>query len=522
MQDNCEPGPQQHNSYTQSFQQHQQYHTGQHHPQEQEQRDTYSTPSFSCTSSSFPSLAPSVSASPLLTKSIYLSPVSSPTMVRSSAEPILGTTPLSSSVAPLSPPLPGTSSLTSSKCKDMSSSSLDPPVVKAVKHSETGKLKANTSKANALKANASKANALKAASSKATMSKAEDKHLFMDTEVKWLVERLADPEVYITLQSDRDSTVRDTPKERKYEELAKDMSKRFGYPFKKKQIKNKITKMRPSFNQALKQKNGSGFGSMDDTSWQTVITDICPYFFIMEEGWSVFWKDLKTHPINSLANSDKPFVVDAPPHSSHWSGEEHDTGGDWDGSKEGKQDKDEDEGEDEEEEEVLERCRPAHGTPSATPTATYTAGGPSGSKAAKKPTTPQKVTKQRLSTQIQNLVDLTKGDTEIAKAETELELQKVESQMQQWIMEHEREKMEHQRKLAFMANERLEHERKMALIEAEQKDQDRILKKKEMELNACESHLRILQLEAQLKEKGISIPGDTPSPPPHSPSHEER
>lgn len=275
-----------------------------------------------------------------------------------------------------------------------------------------------------------------------------------------------------------------------------DMSEKFGFEFNKKQVKNKIMKMRPLFTAALKKKQESGFGSTDSTSWESVLTKICPYFFIMEAGWSVFWKDVKTQPVNTLANTDDPLVVDAPAHEQ-----------DSDGNEEGAQEDNE-----EEDEEVLERRRPS------APVA-----GPSGSHATPTPTAPtnkKKTAGDSFKVQLQELIDLTKDSERSHQAESELEMKKLENQMQQRAMEHEREKMEHQRKLAFMENEKLEHQRKMALIEAEQKDQDRILERKKMELAEQEARLRLAQLEYFLKEKGIPIPRITPSPPPHSPSQD--
>ncbi|KAF9001811.1 hypothetical protein BGZ52_009841, partial [Haplosporangium bisporale] len=275
-------------------------------------------------------------------------------------------------------------------------------------------------------------------------------------------------------------------------------------------IKNKITKMKGPFNAALLQKNQSGFGSTDDTSWHTIIDDICPYFFILEEGWTTYWKEAKHIPVNTLENTDEPFVVDSPVRGTRPSGEDNYDEGVEEGVEEGAQD------EDEEEEEILERRRPPQrSTPTATPTATPAAI-PSQSQSTT--STNAKHARGSLLKDLQGLYETTQKDIEAIKAERELEELRLKSQMQQRQMEHEREKMEHERKLAFMANEKMEHERKMALIRAEQEDQQRILKKREMELTTYESRLRIAQLEYFLKEKGLTIPGRTPSPKPRSPS----
>ncbi|KAF9201566.1 hypothetical protein BGZ59_002626, partial [Podila verticillata] len=158
-------------------------------------------------------------------------------MTRSSIDPVPGSKPQSSSVASSScPPSTGASSSSSSKRKAMSSSTSEPPAAKAAKRNETGKSKTDKPKP------------------KPSDSKASDKHLFTDTEVNWLARQLAEPEVYSVLQTDRESTIRDTPKEKLYARIAIDMSEKFGFEFNKKQVKNKIMKMRPLFTAALKKK----------------------------------------------------------------------------------------------------------------------------------------------------------------------------------------------------------------------------------------------------------------------------
>ncbi|KAF9309964.1 hypothetical protein BG006_004953, partial [Podila minutissima] len=185
--------------------------------------------------------------------------------------------------------------------------------------------------------------------------------------------------------------------ERMYEWLAKDMCEEFPeFKFNKKQIKNKIAKMKPMSSSALKHKKGSGFGSMDETSWKKAITEIYPFFFIMEAGWSAFWRDIKTKPVNTLSNMDEPLVVDAPPRNSGLLDEDVETdqkgGRDIDSEGGGLEDEDE-------EEEVLVR----HGStyrrmPSATPLVT-----PSQAQAP----TPASVKKTAKESMIKEIRDMT-------------------------------------------------------------------------------------------------------------------
>ncbi|KAF9316054.1 hypothetical protein BG006_003652, partial [Podila minutissima] len=138
-------------------------------------------------------------------------------------------------------------SLTSLKHKETSTSSLDPLPAKAAKCNNTGKSKAINSKTNALKPSDSK-------------TSSDLKQVFSEVEVLWLAHQLADPEVYMLLQTDRESTVWDTPKEHMYKWLAKDVCEEFPeFKFNKKQIKNKIARMKPMFISMLKHKKGSGF-----------------------------------------------------------------------------------------------------------------------------------------------------------------------------------------------------------------------------------------------------------------------
>ncbi|KAI7818985.1 hypothetical protein BC939DRAFT_521252 [Gamsiella multidivaricata] len=71
--------------------------------------------------------------------------------------------------------------------------------------------------------------------------------------------------VYLPFQGDRDSAVRQTPKIRIYESLAKDINNRFpNIQIYSTQIKSKIAKMKAQFEIADTKRNESGFGSTDE------------------------------------------------------------------------------------------------------------------------------------------------------------------------------------------------------------------------------------------------------------------
>ncbi|KAI9238576.1 MAG: hypothetical protein BYD32DRAFT_460543 [Podila humilis] len=396
QESNYQLSPQQDQSYPHFFQQHLQYESHQHRQQDQEaRRGAPSTPSSSHTlPSSFPSPALSVAASPLfLTKPVYLSPVSTPTMTRSSIDPVPGSKPQSSSVALSScPPSTGASSSSSSKRKAMSSSTSEPPAAKAAKRNETGKSKTDKPKP--------------------SDSKASDKHLFTDTEVNWLAWQLAEPEVYSVLQTDRESTIRDTPKEKLYARIAIDMSEKFGFEFNKKQVKNKIMKMRPLFTAALKKKQ------------------------------------------------ERSLVVDAPAHEQ-----------DSDGNEEGAQEDNE-----EEEEEVLERRRPSapvagpsgsHATP--TPTAPTNKKKTAGDSFKVQLQELIDLTKDNeRSHQVESELEMKKLESQMQQWAMEHEREKMEHQRKLAFMENE--KLEHQRKMALIEAEqkdqdRIHERRKMELAE---------------------------------------------------------
>ncbi|KFH62562.1 hypothetical protein MVEG_11955 [Podila verticillata NRRL 6337] len=113
---------------------------------------------------------------------------------------------------------------------------------------------------------------------------------------------------------------------------------------------------------------------------------------------------------------------------------------------------------------------------------------------------------------------------EARKMESAYELRRLEASILEKKNDHERRMMmdrfEHERMMAQIHAETRDHERRRALIEAEQRDQDRSLRRQELDVLAREQTLQLGFMRQYFVERGLPIPGDTPSrsmPPPPRP-----
>ncbi|KAF9373178.1 hypothetical protein CPB97_000758 [Podila verticillata] len=113
---------------------------------------------------------------------------------------------------------------------------------------------------------------------------------------------------------------------------------------------------------------------------------------------------------------------------------------------------------------------------------------------------------------------------EARKMESAYELRRLEASILEKKYDHERRMMmdrfEHERMMAQIHAETRDHERRRALIEAEQRDQDRSLRRRELDVLAREQTLQLGFMRQYFVDRGLSIPGDTPSrpmPPPPMP-----
>ncbi|KAG0249699.1 hypothetical protein BG011_009025 [Mortierella polycephala] len=237
----------------------------------------------------------------------YRQPVLPPSTVTVSKPVNEETEPKSPELQPQSTQSSTSSLLSSNKRKAMSSAPTAPPKAKAAKPSQT----VTSSSAPSRQAVASSASPSRSRNVQRTRGSNRTAHTFSAEEKNWIVTQLQDPEVFLTLQSERGSTVRLTPKAKIYDKIVLDFNTQFDYVLiDASQIKNKIAKMRTQIKLADAKRNESGFGSTDEEQWKKLITDICPFYFELEESWSTSRGNAPTHYADSLSNLGNQLIAE--------------------------------------------------------------------------------------------------------------------------------------------------------------------------------------------------------------------
>ncbi|KAF9314570.1 hypothetical protein BG003_004052 [Podila horticola] len=363
------------------------------------------------------------------------------------------------------------------------------------------------------------------------------KHAYTARDTEWLVKQLQDPEIYLPLQSGKDSSIHGITKTRIHELIAENMSRTFpGTQVTWRQIKNKISRMKAQFRAADTKKQEPKFASLDEEHQKTFIEDVCPFYFTLLDTWGKCWAYVprKTEDEIQEAEDAEDCRADV-------------------------RDNDEDEKEDEKEE-VLERRSRSHASrnrsaiqpipPQPRPQEqqehrdnaiigeysqpqfrgqTPTTGPIPGTLPARTlnkpkhyqmrrdeqrleqsppiaPEPPENVIPKMVMDQINYLFvesnEARKTDSayeskrlEARKMESAYELRKLEASILEKQYDHERrmmmDKFEHEKKMAQIHAETRDHERRRALIEAEQRDQDRSLRRRELDVLAREQTLQL-------------------------------
>lgn len=322
-------------------------------------------------------------------------------------------------------------------------------------------------------------------------------HVFTSVQTDWVVTQLQEPEVYVVLQGERDSTTQKTPKTRIYERLAQKFNEHFrGVQVGHDQIKNKIAKMKAQFKDADEKRNASGFGSTDDEHWRNIILEVCPFYFVLEDTWHAYWGNLFTHPVDSLSNMDDLLDRERT-QSARYNPEWEDSHDDGENSQGNAQDEEDEKEDDEEEEgEPLIRRRPPRQTELIQRTLTPAREGrghhrlqqrsqskrpqqPSHIKGAQQPSPAAQssvIAKRSVNSEKSSMAGALVEFTAISRDSIELERIKLELAREELQYKKEERKQEHERRMAaikFLDEEKKrEHERMMAGKDTERIESD--------------------------------------------------
>ncbi|KAF9354901.1 hypothetical protein BGX26_007213, partial [Mortierella sp. AD094] len=140
-------------------------------------------------------------------------------------------------------------------------------------------------------------------------------HSYTIAQELYLAELLADPETWALLDGPGEKNDHYMPKKVVYENLAEKVNAKFSTEEEPLnldglQIKNKIENMKTQWKKAKKFHDRTGNGNLPEIDLRKQVTDICCFFYVLQEIWSASWSISPRDPIQCTGNLTRPVAHD--------------------------------------------------------------------------------------------------------------------------------------------------------------------------------------------------------------------